>query len=271
MQIVKYKWDISGLHGQPFLFLRNESKIEKMKLFDEDLKIKIGKRHCIGYTKNGKQISCPKNREVNDEKICKECALNDDFFLCMKCDGSMCINESQRESCKKNKYFIYLAAFDKALKVGISYEFRLMERLIEQGADLGAKIGVIKDGMIVREVEQKIKKELNIIDRLTGQQKHGHLFGSPNTAALNISNAYRKLKFTELSKYLVTPEIFNLQETYRLGQLKSKPVLIHPSEGTVIKGSVKAAKGNLIVFEGENELFSVNAHSLIGSKIELFD
>jgi len=95
--------------------------------------------------------------------------------------------------------------------VGISYERRILERLVEQGADMGAKIGIVQDGKLARIVEQKIRTELNICDRVTGNEKHNMLFGNPNTAAINIFNAYTKLRSNGLSDYLITPEIYNLQ------------------------------------------------------------
>lgn len=269
MQLIKYKWDVHGFSGQPFLIARDNSDIVKIKLFDENIKMKFGKKTCTGYAKNGVHFECPAKRTVENEHVCRECALNDDFFLCMKCTGEECINEPQRPSCIKNKYFIYLAAFSSMLKVGISYEFRIMERLIEQGADMGAKIGVVKDGKLARIVEQKIRQELGICDRVSGIDKHRALFGSINTASVNILNAYNKLKCNGISSHLINPEIYNLQNIYRLSSITSMPSLLEVKEDTVMSGAVMAAKGNILVIKNDSGIFSVNTHRLIGCDVEL--
>ncbi len=264
MQFFKYKWETRGLSGEPFLFARDANEVRKIKLFDEELKITLGKRYCTGYKKNGKHFDCPAKREVTTEKMCRECIINDDFFLCMKCDGSDCANETQRKACEKNKYYIYLAAFNTMLKVGISYERRILERLIEQGADMGAKIGMVQDGMKVRQIEQKIKKELNIHDRITGLQKQDMLLGNINIAAVNIFQAVAQLK---KSGFTIQPEIYNLQSIYRLAKIKDAPRKLEVKDGLEINGRVIAAKGNIIVFSGGNETFSLNAHRVVGCEI----
>ncbi len=266
MQIFKYKWGTQGLSGEPFLFAREGKEITKMELFDKELSLTFGKRYCVGYTKNGKHFECPNKRTVDTEKMCRECGINDDFFLCMKCDGSDCGNEPQRKSCEKNKYYIYLAAFNTMLKVGISYEHRVLERLIEQGADMGAKIGFIQDGKEARLVEQKIRKELKIHDRISGVQKQNMLFGNINAAAINIFGAFTKLRGNDF--LLKSPEIYNLQSIYRIKEVKEKPKQLEVKDGLDLKGKVVAAKGNIIILKNGPELFSVNAHRLVGCEIK---
>ena len=275
MQIVKYKWEtgqaLSSLNSEPFLFAREDGRMEKIKLFDKKLDIKIGEKYCVGYYKKGRHFDCPKKRVVDNERVCRECALNDDFFLCMKCTGEECINEPQRASCTENMYFIYLAAFNSMLKVGISYQFRIMERLIEQGADMGAKIGLVRDGKTARQIEQKIGRELNIIDRVSGIDKQKMLFGNINVAAMNIFNAYSRLKSNGFGSYLISPEIYNLQGIYRLSAVSRMPVPLELKDGTCISGDVLAAKGNIIVIKNETGLFSVNASKLLGCGVELLN
>ncbi len=269
MQLVTYKWETNAARGEPFFFARGDGKITRIKLFDEKIDFTVGKKHCVGYFKNGKHFDCPNARIVDSEKMCRECSINDDFFFCIKCTGEECINEPQRSACMENKFYIYLAAFSTVLKVGISQEYRILERLVEQGADMGAKIGHVKDGKLARELEQKIKRELNISDRLSGEEKHKLLFGSPNTAAVNISNAFCKLRSNGLSEYLIGPEIYNLQSIYRLSSVDCMPSMMRPFEGSRISGSVVAAKGNIIILKNGSEFFSVNAHRLIGCDVEM--
>ena len=263
MQFVKYKWDVSrDLKGEPFLF---SDKPEKIKLIGENVSFTLGKKICIGHTKNGKHVSCPGQR-ITEEKMCRECMLNDDFFMCVKCDGAECINESQRNACVKSKFYIYLAAFSTTLKVGISQEFRILERLVEQGADMGAKIGMVTDGKLAREIEQKISKSLGIVDRISGVDKQKMLFGNINVASMNLFNAYSKLRVNGLSSYLINPEIYNLQNMYRLSSVTSMPKPLDLKEGAEVKGKVVAAKGNIVVLEN-NGFFSLNSNKLVGFEI----
>ena len=99
MQAIKYKW-LSTTEGlEPFIFVKNGSDIDKIRLINQNISLSIGKKHCIGYFKNGRHIDCPHNRTVDSGWHCNECRINDDFFLCVKCTGEKCINEKQQTSC----------------------------------------------------------------------------------------------------------------------------------------------------------------------------
>ncbi len=262
MQIIKYKWE----NWSPHLVLKGEGQTEKMAIMGNDMDFTLGKRLCAGFHKEGKHFPC-RNRRETEDKICNECKLEDDYFFCIRCDGSQCINPRKREECEENFYYLYLAAFDSLLKVGISYERRIMERLVEQGADFGAKIARVKDGKLVRAMEQQIRKEINITDRITGRQKHGALFCNPNTAIGNIVKAVTALKSNGFAKRMISPEIYDLRGYYNLQNVLSVPEEMQTAEGTRIKGRAIATKGNLIVLQNSNRLFSLNAHDLIGREV----
>ncbi|MEM7819785.1 MAG: DUF2797 domain-containing protein [Candidatus Aenigmatarchaeota archaeon] len=261
MQIIKYKW----YDFEPF-FILNNNGLFKMKLFMQDINIKIGKKFCIGFFKDGKYNQCPESREIEYGHHCNECMINDDFFQCIQCDGTICINEKRRNECITNNYFIYLAAFDNILKVGISYEHRIIERLIEQGADFGAKIAFVKDGKNVRIIEQQIKKTLSISDRVRGEEKQAVLFGNPNRSAMAISNAIKKLRNNGM-EYLIRPEIYDLRKYYHLENVFSKPKEIKINDDIDISGKVVASKGNILVLMSDDKFYSINAHNLIGRDI----
>ncbi len=267
MQAIKYKWMPHDGTPEPHLFLSGDGGISRTRLLNNEISLSLGERHCIGHFVNGRHVKCPGNRVVNDAN-CNECKLRDDFFMCMKCDGSECINKKQRSGCEENIYFIYLAAFGSILKVGISYRFRLMERLIEQGADFGAKIAAVKDGKEVRTIEQKIKHDLNIVDRLTGEQKQGLLFGNPNTCIENIFSSINTLK-NNGGIEMVQPEVYDLRGYYRLENVVLEPEKLKIKNGTKIEGSVVAAKGNIVIVKNGGSFLSFNSHDLIGREIKL--
>jgi hypothetical protein len=264
MQAIKYKWMANNGNLEPFLFTHESNKIERTSLLNTDISLSIGEKHCIGYIAKGKHIECPENRIMKGDWNCNECKLRDDFFMCIKCDGSECINAKQRGGCMENLYFVYLAAFHDILKVGISYQFRLLERLIEQGADFGAKIASIKDGKDVRVIEQKIMSDLNIVDRLRGEQKQKLLFGNPNKCIENITSSVKTLKNNSVGKHMIPIEIYDLRNYYRLENVLCEPKKINIENNTKLGGKIVAAKGNILVGKNNEGFFSFNAHELIG-------
>jgi hypothetical protein len=258
MQAIKYKWNLA--EKEPFLFLAGG---KKMRLLGQDVDFAIGNRTCIGHFKDGKHVKCPDNRPVDHDWYCNSCRINDDFFLCVQCDGSGCANKKQRSSCSDNSYYVYLAAFDSILKVGISHERRILERLVEQGADFGAKIACVQDGKNVRVIEQEISKSLNIVDRVHGVEKQKKIFGSPNIALANIGAAIKKLQ-SNGSGHLIPPEIYDLRSYYNLGSIPFNPGKFPLKEGAQLKGRIVAAKGSILVINSGNNYLSLNAHELIG-------
>ena len=264
MQAIKYKWE----NWEPFLVLNNGSGVEKMRLLDAKIDVKIGEKSCIGHFSRGKHIKCGNSVKIDRGYYCNECRLRDDFFLCATCDGTSCVNMRRRDDCREEKYFIYLAAFDSLIKVGISMEFRILERLVEQGADMAAKVGIVKDGKLARLVENDIVKSLGIVDRVFGDRKHDLLFGSPNNAAINLFNCINRLRNSSFTPYMIYPEIYDFRKYYHLNRVYKQPKKFSVENEAEISGTVVAAKGNLIVVEN-GDYHTVNAHELIGRELFL--
>lgn len=261
MQVTKYKWD----NWEPHLVLKSGNEVKKIKMFGNH-SFMLGQKTCTGFFSKGKTYECPGKRKLDYGQQCNECKIRDMFSLCMQCTGEKCINEKRRAECEKENYFIYLAAFDSLLKVGISYEYRFLERLVEQGADFGAKIGRVQDGLAVRAVEQKIMRDLNIVDRVRGTEKHRMLFCDPNIATTNIFKAIGTLK-NGFSQYLMKPEIYDMRQYYRLHNVFLNPSAMPITDNTEMSGEIVAAKGNILVLRKGSEFFSINAHELIGREI----
>src|SRR3989338_6224245 len=163
MKIIKYKWK----HMEP-VFLTRGREISESRAMGSEIRVDFGTKKCTGFFSRGKHRDC--GAHAGDERQCAECQARDDFFMCVKCTGSECINQKARAGCEKGTYSLYLAAFGPVVKVGISREFRLLERLVEQGADFGTRIASVRDGKEVRLVESAIK-DAGIRDRMTGQGK----------------------------------------------------------------------------------------------------
>ncbi|MBI4019253.1 MAG: DUF2797 domain-containing protein [Candidatus Aenigmarchaeota archaeon] len=260
MQVIRYAWK----DWKP-VFVTSAGGT--MRLFEEELRFVAGRKRCTGYSRNGKRIECPESAEAGESK-CGNCMLRDNFFMCIKCTGNECLNPARREECRKEKYFIYLSAFDSLLKVGISQSYRLRERLVEQGADFAAKIAEVQDGKTVRLVEQGIASALGITDRVGGAEKQKRIFGDPNASVKQLLSAISQLQNSGFNEYLINPEIYDLREYYRLGNVLSSPTPIAVKEGTEISGKVTAAKGNILILENEGAFLSLNAHDIIGRTME---
>jgi hypothetical protein len=277
MQIINYKWkytrgkNLQKHHRieswQPEFMISDGTNHFSQKLLNEKISFLLGDKKCIGYFSGGKRTPCPNNKTLFSGNMCSDCQKLDDWFGCIRCSG-MCVNPKQREGCSKNQYHIYLASFDYILKVGMSFDMRFQNRLIEQGADFGTKIVSLKDGMLARQTEQKISKLLDLPDRVTGEAKQGMIFGNPNTASINISRAIKKLRTTDV---LVNPEpeIYDFRKYYRLDKIIKKPAKFSVKEGSILDGKIVAAKGNVLVMENNRRYYSFNAHSLVGRNVSI--
>ena len=264
MQILNYRW----IHFKPHLILEKNGKKDHIELMNSKISFILGEKKCTGYVKTNKIYSC-NNFVAVKEKKCQDCMIKDYFYLCIKCDGSMCINEKRRDKCRKENYFIYLSVFDDIIKVGISQSFRLMERLVEQGADFGVKIFQISDGKTVRKMENQIMELLKITDRVSGIEKQKKFFGNPNTSMRLIFNSIKNLQKSPLKSHMTPVEIYDLRDYYNIMLLNSNPIPLKIETGLELEGDVKAVKGNIMAINTSNGLVSVNINEIIGRKLEI--
>jgi len=250
MQIIGFRWNS---FEPEFIFDNGKT----LPLFNQKLDFIVGKRFCIGYVKNGIRRPCPEHRETNGYQ-CELCKKLDDTLPCVQCVG-ICRNWKKRNECMKQTFYIYLATFGDILKVGISNESRIKVRLIEQGADFGVKLFKIKDGALARREEQRIKRLLQIVDRVYGNEKHKRFFLNEEVGIKRIVEAIEILK----KYYDISPEIYDLRKYYNLKPIETKFIKI--KEGVRITGRVVSVKGNLVIMENQN--ISFDAKQLIGREI----
>jgi hypothetical protein len=261
MLITNFRW--KNFEPELNILERSSGKEKILPLMNQHINMTLGKRFCIGYTKNGKHYNCPESSEISSEKQCRLCKSLDDFFPCLQCSG-LCINMSNRKSCMEDNFYIYLATFGPLMKVGISREFRIKQRLVEQGADFGAAISRIRDGRIARVYEQRIRRYLGIVDRLKGAEKHPHLFSDPKVCIRNINSAMEKLGKSPFNDILQEPEIFDMREHYNL--IDEKSDFLKLENNLVLKGRIACVKGSIALLE--NGAFKcIDCHGLIGREI----
>lgn len=179
----------------------------------------------------------------------------------------ICKNPKQRHGCEQNKYWIYLAAFGGMLKVGCSYERRFFERMIEQGADFGCRLGIIQDGGYARLLEQKIARYLGLPDKIDGSMKQAKMFGDPNSSVVSIASAIAKLIDGNLID--LRPETFDFRQYYRLDNVVIRPRPVQVMPGMRFIGDVLATKGNIIVMRTAAGTISLDARRLVGYNAEI--
>jgi len=242
----------------------NNGFLVRESLFDRDISVIVGKKKCIGSWSDGVWNPC--DNYILSSLQCPDCKQRDDWALCIECRGEQCKNEKARDSCKQQPFWIYLASFDSLVKVGISQTYRFHERLIEQGADFGARIGSVTDGLLVRKYEQELAEYLDLPDRVRGEEKQSLLFGDPNRSAASLLKTIIKLKKSGFS-FLVNPQIFDFRHHFRINRIKKEPERLKIVEGQEINGKIVAAKGPIIILEKENEYFSINIHRLLGREL----
>lgn len=256
MIISAFKWK----NWEPHLVMEGENEKIEMPIMNQDVKFTIGKKFCIGYSRGGKSHKCPDTREIETGRQCSICKSLDEAMPCVQCMG-LCTNSKMRKKCMEDKYSMYIAAFGPLLKVGISHEFRLKQRLVEQGADFGAKIITMQDGRMVRVYEQRIRRFLGITDRVMGKQKFANLISDPKECIKGINGSLKKLSSSRFSEIIKEPEIYDMRAYYNL--VSSKPCFESVEAGTKIDGKVVCVKGNMIVIENGSQK-CVDGHALIG-------
>lgn len=263
MQVIRFAWK----NFTPSISMDDGTRVEIM---GKQMTMRVGAKRCIGYARNGAHQPCPHNALASNGYYCNYCRVSDDFFLCVKCNGSECINRKQRAGCEKAQYFVYLASFSGLIKVGISQQHRFLERLVEQGADFAAKICQVKDGKEVRLVENRIREELSIVDSVTGKEKNALLFADPNAAISSMLAAVRSVRSNGFAQHLIDTEIYDLRHYYGLDGVAIKPQYKELHDGMQLSGRVAAVKGNLIIMEfaeSANSFSAINAHSLVGRDV----
>ena len=269
MLVYDFRWrKIDESDYEPEIIIKNGNEHFPIPLIYNSLSFSIGERYCIGYTKNNVHYDCPKNNKVENSSQCEICKKLDDTLPCTSCMG-ICKNIEKRAECMKKEFCLYLAIFGNILKVGISRDLRLKQRLIEQGADFGAKLASVKDGKLARIYEQKIKNYLNSEDIVSGYKKFIKSFINPTGTIKDMVEAITKLKKSNVINIPIGDvEIYDLRKYYNLHTIVNvMPKFIKIEKGEHIEGLVLAVKGNVVFMKRSDEYVCFNANDLIGREV----
>ena len=203
-----------------------------------ELDYALGDRHCAGAVTDSGHTPC-------SESAAPQCPQHRSTWVCAKCTGT-CLKDEM--DCVE-PHVVYLAAFaPDTFKVGVTKEWRLETRLREQGADRGARLTTVPDGRVARRREAAIAE--SIPDRVRVPTKRAGLHRSVDADAWT----------TLLSSFDVADgDRFSFE--YGL-DLRDRPVA-----ETIAAGTVRGAKGRLLVVDRAGTTYAVDMRDLVGHEV----
>jgi hypothetical protein len=196
-----------------------------------------------------------------------------DFFdACMRCDGKECTASAERrDSCKNARYAVYLALFgESAFKVGVSTLRRVQLRWIEQGADYGTVVRVVKDGREARRLESSLGKLSPLVKQVRSSRKVGELRSKVTTS--KVKKALEDiLESQTIIKKSDEMEVIDLSQHYGLDALDATPEMWFKNSEQVVGqkmlGEIVGAKGSLLVTRIAGTFKVVDLRRLVGYTI----
>lgn len=250
MHVLSYSWHAF----KPSLICRENGEIKKIELSGEiSFKI-LPEKICIGIRDFSGFGLC--ENPVPENRIqCPGCMEKDRILPCLKCEGVCAADKETGKFCLENEFCVYLALFGKRVKVGVSLEKRLVERLAEQGADYGLKIA-FGNGLECRKIEKKIA-DLGVKSRMSYQSKIVCMT-NPDINALKNTFMAAKEKIELLDSF----QPINLTEHYPKINRRPKNIIVRP--GT-ISGKILGAKGEILLLEPN---CAVNLKAFISRVVE---
>lgn len=198
----------------------------------------LGDRHCAGSVdyESDVHVGC-------DAETAPYCDVHTDRWPCARCTGNC---DMPLESCHE-EHAIYLAAFaPDVFKVGVTQSWRLERRLREQGADRAAHIRTVANGRVAREIEAEIATELS--DRVRVPTKMRGFHERVDEAAWTAVLADRE-----------PVETFDFDYGLDLAD--------RPMPETLATGTVRGAKGRVVVMEKAGTTYAVDLRDLVGYEL----
>lgn len=223
--------------GDGGLLLSQEKTVEYIDLTPgTELAYTLGERHCAGTVHDGEHIAC-------DNDAAPYCEEHSHVWVCARCTGD-CLKDEM--DCFDD-HAVYLAAFaPDTFKVGVTKEWRLETRLLEQGADRAAHIRTVDDGRAARRIEAGIAER--IPDRVRVPTKRQGLHKSVDDAA-----------------WAALLEEFDPIETFEFDY--GLTFSGQPMAETMAAGTVRGVKGRLLVLDRGGSTYAVDMRSLVGHEL----
>jgi hypothetical protein len=231
-----------------------------------------GPNRCTGYRNaDGKRMPCPERVILQKGRYrCGPCTAMDYLDNCMKCNGSSCVAPSSRlERCQETKYAVYMVMIGEDVKVGVSNLKRLRTRWIEQGADYGTVVEIIKGGDRARRIESEIGKAKGITKAIRTSRKIGMIH---RPVELDIAEKTLKEKLLDLNRIIDINElqIEPLFSCYGFRDLKTNvaPLKFRNQHHDIsVVGDVLGIKGSVLLIGIGGLIQALNLKELRGLTI----
>ncbi|MHA2152849.1 MAG: DUF2797 domain-containing protein [Candidatus Thorarchaeota archaeon] len=214
-----------------------------------------GPRRCIGsIDAKLNSVPCPEEAVILQSGMqrCGPCSSIDFVDPCIRCDGRLCLATSERRSqCNDTSYVVYLAVFnDETLKVGVSSEKRVRTRWVEQGADFGGVLHVVKGGIYARKIEDRLGQSPSVAKQVRGERKIRGLSKRMELESaqsivdqfllqLELDEIKKEVKLEDLSRYYSLSDFDTTPNPWRK---RSEKI-----DDSPLLGEVVGMKGSLII------------------------
>jgi hypothetical protein len=235
VQIVGYRPRIGDASAT--LLVSTDAGVETVTLDPgTELAYTLDRRHCAGTLTDAGHVAC-------DRSASPYCEDHTDTWVCARCTGT-CLKDEM--DCYQD-HAIYLAAFAPAhFKVGVTKRERLPTRIREQGADRAAHIRTVTNGRIAREIEADIATEV----------------GDSVRVARKIEGLHRTVADAAWNDLLADFDVLEtIAPSYGL-DLADRPV-----RETLATGTVRGAKGRILVLDRNASTYAVDLRDLVGYEV----
>jgi len=290
-QVISYSWQ----EQRPTLQIRSNNEIGNV-LLDEYSLISIKaseERRCVGTYINGEHRACPHNSLTRSADRCPECTYKQFFRNCdilnveLLKQGKNCIfnplcSKEELSYIKRDLlcckiHVVYLAVFGDIMKVGITQNKRLYQRMIEQGADAFIPVLSARNRAEAREIENAISKEIGVSQIIRGSEICKTLanYDEQKSDSSLLERAEKICEFRDVP--VPNFKVIKLGSKYSLPELITNPILL---DGFGFKGEVIGTKGRLLIFEDYSQsqrtlemsklMCATDLSKLVGRTIKMF-
>jgi len=227
----------TGAVEPPALLLAEDGSVHRERLPPgHELAYTLGERHCVGRFDGETHDACDADRAPY-------CDDHESDWPCARCTGNC---DLPIDACSQ-EHAVYLAGFSPAtFKVGVTRLGRLATRLREQGADHAAHVHSVSDGRVARRLEREIAE--SVPDQVRTARK---------VAGLN--------RRFDLDAWWALLGEFRVVRTFEFDyglDLDRRPV-----QEVLATGTVRGAKGRLLLLERNGGTFAVDLRDLLGYEL----
>jgi len=230
-------------------------------------------RYCTGRCDlaSGRSQPCPDRTALPDATFeqCSPCrratGFNPAFYFATEISP-------QQEQRNREPHLVYLAHFGgDTLKVGMTHARRGIDRLLEQGARLGALLGRFTDAYRARALEEHVARALGAAETVRATRKR-HLLGSPFSARLareQLEAMIARIRLLE-PELALSPELVELDGYYGGPELFEHPYTdLSEAQPPVISGRCLGMIGDVLVFAQGGRRFLLSVGALVAQQVQL--